>query len=203
MAPHDSPFEDESDRYAAGRFGMVLFLVSLVMIFAAAILAYVVVRLQQNGPWPPPGMPELSGLFIISTIVIVVSSITMACASHAARIGANTALKTWIILTLLLGIAFLVLQAIAWIEMAMAHLDITEHLYAWSFYVLTGLHAMHVIGGVIPLLVVTIRAFKKAYSPTNHRGVAYVGMYWHFLDVAWLVLYASLLWGSRADVWLW
>ena len=197
MAPIDSPFEDESLRYSAGRFGMVLFLVSLAMVFIAAILGYVVIRLEYEGSWPPIGMPGLSNLLIASTIVIVVSSGTMATASHAARNGNAGALKMWIVPTLLLGVAFLVVQTIAWIEMAKAHLDISEHLYAWSFYVLTGLHAAHVLGGVIPLAVVTRRSFKGGYTRINHRGVSYVEMYWHFLGVAWLALYATLLWGSR------
>ena len=197
MAPIDSPFEDESLRYEAGRFGMVLFLVSLVMVFAAAILGYVVIRLEHEGSWPPPGMPGLSNLLIVSTIVIVISSGTMAAASHAARHNAKGALKRWIVPTLLLGVAFLVVQTIAWTELAKAHLDISEHLYAWSFYVLTGLHAAHVLGGVIPLAVVARRSFKGGYTRTNYRGVAYMEMYWHFLGVAWLALYATLLWGSR------
>ena len=197
MAHIDSPFTNESDRYVAGRFGMVLFLISLVMIFAAAILGYVVIRIQNGGPWPPPGMPGLSGLLVYSTIVIIISSITMGCAGISARKGSSAALKGWILPTVLLGVIFLILQAVAWWEMAAEQLDISEHLYAWSFYVLTGLHAAHVLGGVIPLIVVTVRACMNRYTPSHHRGVTYVEMYWHFLGLAWIALYATLLWGSR------
>jgi len=196
MAHIESPFTDASERYIAGRFGMVLFLISLVMIFAAAILGYVVTRIANGGPWPPPGMPGLSGLLICSTIVIIVSSITMGCAGIAARRGSSGALKGWILATFLLGMGFLVLQAVAWWEMAVDQLDISEHLYAWSFYVLTGLHAAHVLGGVIPLFVVTLRAFGNRYQHAHHRGVSYVEMYWHFLGLAWIALYATLIWGT-------
>ena len=175
---------------------MLLFLISLWMVFAAAILAYVVIRMQNGGPWPPPEMPGLSPLLVVSTVVIIFSSITMAFAGAAARRGAATALKSWILPTVVLGVAFLVLQAIVWWKMGSEQLDISEHLYAWSFYVLTGLHGLHVIGGVIPLLLVTRRAFKFGYTKLNHRGVSYIEMYWHFLGVAWLALYATLIWGS-------
>jgi cytochrome c oxidase subunit III len=74
-------------------------------------------------------------------------------------------------------------------------LDFSRHLYAWTFYFLTGLHAVHVLGGLIPMFFVTVRAARLGYTRENHRSVAYLAMYWHFLDVAWITLYLTLLWG--------
>ena len=73
---------------------------------------------------------------------------------------------------------------------------IQSNLWAWTFYVLTALHALHVLGGILPMAVVTRNALQHRYTPENHRGVTYVGMYWHFLDVAWLGLYATLWWAT-------
>ncbi|MCZ6542722.1 MAG: cytochrome c oxidase subunit 3, partial [Planctomycetota bacterium] len=65
-----------------------------------------------------------------------------------------------------------------------------------GFYVLTGVHALHVIGGLIPLAAVTIRSFRNRYSSTDHAAVRYCAMYWHFLDGVWIVLFATLMLGT-------
>ena len=94
------------------------------------------------------------------------------------------------------GLVFLGIQAVAWVELVEQNLLITDNLYAWTFYVLTGLHAAHVVGGLPPMLVTCWRAMHARYGPENHRGIAYTAMYWHFLDGVWLVLYATLWIGS-------
>ncbi len=71
-------------------------------------------------------------------------------------------------------------------------------LYAWTFYVLTAMHAAHVIGGLPAMAITAFRASRASYTPENHRGIVYCAMYWHFLDGAWIVLYATLWLGSRA-----
>ena len=100
--------------------------------------------------------------------------------------------------TLSLALVFLVVQALAWREMYSQNLAISDNLYGWTFYVLTGLHAAHVLGGLPPMVVTTVRASRGAYTPENHRGIAYCAMYWHFLDAVWVLLYATLWIGSRA-----
>jgi cytochrome c oxidase subunit 3 len=99
--------------------------------------------------------------------------------------------------TLALAIAFLVAQGFAWRELLQQQLTVSDSLYGWTFYVLTGLHALHVLGGLPPMVITTVRAARAAYTPEDHRGIAYCAMYWHFLDGVWLVLYATLWLGSR------
>ncbi|MCH2161627.1 MAG: cytochrome c oxidase subunit 3 [Phycisphaerales bacterium] len=188
MPQIESPFQDPASRFAAGKMGMVILLISLGMLFAAALLGYVVVRLDDVEAWPPPGMPGLSSLLWLSTLAIVVSSGSMWMATRAAERGDVRRVRTWTLLTLILGMLFLFLQTTAWLEMARDHADFGKHLYAWSFYFLTALHAAHLVGGVIPLAVVTYRAHHGLYSRENHRGVTYAAMYWHFLDGAWVVI---------------
>ena len=196
MAEIVSPFEDPRERHRAGVFGMLAFIVSLAMIFAATILGVVVVRLGDDGTWPPVGLPGLPSLLGWSTVVLVVSSGTMWLADSAARSGDASRLARWMIVTFLLAVAFLVLQALAWWDLVAASVEITDHLYAWTVYVLTALHALHVLGGIGPMAVVVHRAWRHEYTVENHRGVTFVGLYWHFLDVAWVGLYATLLWAT-------
>jgi cytochrome c oxidase subunit 3 len=89
-----------------------------------------------------------------------------------------------------------VLQFVAWREAVADNMRLKDHLYAWTFFVLTGLHGAHVVGGLIPLGVVTAKALRGRYGPDRASGAIYCGMYWHFLDAVWIVLYATLWLGS-------
>ena len=79
----------------------------------------------------------------------------------------------------------------------MRHVNIDENLYAWTFYVLTALHVLHIIGGLFALGVVTRHASEGLYDAARHNGIVLCAMYWHSLDVIWIALYATLWFGSR------
>ena len=196
MANIVSPFEDPERRLAAGRFGMLIFIASLAMIFAAAILGFLVVRLEDDGSWPPPGMPALPGSLLLSTLILIASSATFLGATNGLRRGDERGLVRWLTTTLVLALAFLAVQTFAWWDLVGRGMDFSRHLYAWTFYFLTGLHAVHVLGGVIPLWIVTRRVRGGDRSASVRRGVVYTAMYWHFLDVAWVVLYLTLVAGT-------
>ena len=196
MANIVSPFEDPKERATAGVIGMACFIISLVMVFGATILAVVVVRLENPGPWPPGRDAGLPPILLASTIVLIFSSVTMIAASRAAEVGEARRLARWMSITFVLAILFLVAQGVAWWELIAVGVGLDSNLWAWTFYVLTALHALHVIGGILPMGLVTLHACRHGYSVENHRGVTYVGMYWHFLDVAWLGLYATLWWAT-------
>ena len=192
---NDSPFEDSRQQFAAGRFGMILFLVSIGMLFAATILCYLFVRLNPDPtiPWRLPGEPGLPGLLAASTVVLVVSSITLWAAQAGIVHGTQT---RWLATTLVLGLLFLLMQGVAWWQLYSEQVTITDGLFAWTFYVLTGLHALHVIGGIVPMAVVPRRSARGMYSADHHDGITYCAMYWHFLDAVWIILYATLWFGS-------
>ncbi|MCP4497635.1 MAG: heme-copper oxidase subunit III [Phycisphaeraceae bacterium] len=196
MANIVSPFEDPERRLAAGRFGMLIFIASLAMIFAAAILGFLVVRLEDDGSWPPPGMPALPWSLLFSTLILVASSVTFLRATGDLRRDDERGLVRWLTGTLVLALAFLAVQTFAWWDLIGRGMDFSRHLYAWTFYFLTGLHAVHVLGGVIPLWIVTRRVRRGDRSPSVRRGIFYTAMYWHFLDVAWVVLYLTLVAGT-------
>jgi cytochrome c oxidase subunit 3 len=174
-----------------GRFGMKLFLASLSMLFAAGMIGYLVVRLRSDS-WPPKGAPELPMGLWISTLILLVSSGTIHRAVESARADRQRGLRFGLLATTVLGVAFLISQTLNWVTLAAMNLTAGANLYAFTFYVLTGLHAAHVIGGVVLLTIVTIKAFRGRYTAGGHVGVVYASMYWHFLDVVWLVMFAVL-----------
>jgi cytochrome c oxidase subunit 3 len=177
----------------AGTFGMYLLLAALGMLFAASLVGYWVIR-SQHQPWPPPGFPRLPGSLWISTLVILLASVTIQRAVSAARLGAVAMLRSQLLMTLLLGLVFIGLQTWAWFQVwqQLRAAATAAGPYQKLFYVLTGLHAVHVLGGLAPLAVTVRRAFAGAYVPSNHPGVRYCAMYWHFLDGVWCVLFAAV-----------
>jgi cytochrome c oxidase subunit 3 len=92
-----------------------------------------------------------------------------------------------------LGVVFLSLQVWSWTQMIVAERTFNvAHLYIFTFYVLTGLHGLHVVGGLIPLVVVARRAAAGRYGSADHNGLVLCAMYWHFLDVVWITLFVAL-----------
>jgi len=175
-----------------GKLGMKILVAALSMLFAASVVAYMLIRLRAPA-WPPPGTPHLPGTLWVSTVIIAVSSLTMHVAVRAAREDRRRALHAGMILTTLLGVLFLVSQTLNWFSLVAASLTAKTNLYGFTFYLLTGLHAAHVVGGVIPLAVVSSRALAGRYSAAYHPGVEYVAIYWHFLAVVWVVLFTLLV----------
>jgi len=190
-----TPFDDPKARYQAGLFGMWLFLIALAVLFVSTILGYVYVRVDNGAAFIPEGAPPLPRLLLASTIALLLSSYTMQRALAAGRSGRRQQ-GSWMLATLALAIAFLAMQGMAWWQLIAQQMHVSDSLYAWSFYVLTALHAAHVLGGLPPMILTTIRATRGAYTERNHRGIAYCAMYWHFLDGVWLLLYATLLLGG-------
>lgn len=192
-----TPFADPRDRLNAGTFGMRLFLLSLGILFAASVIGYVWIRLIAIGQ--RLDLPTLPIGLWLSTAILLASSGSMQWALVAGRAGDAGRLRAAMVTTVALGLAFLLVQAWCWVAWAgpmRAALGETDHAFLLtSFFVLTGLHAMHVVGGLVALGIVTARAFAGRYSAQSHAGVVYTAMYWHFLDAVWLVLFATLMVG--------
>lgn len=194
-----SAFATDRARFRAGVFGMGLFLASLGMLFAASLIGYLVIRIQL--PYWPEDLPPLPRVLWISTLLLAISSATMQIAVNAARGDRQRELRRMMIITTVLAAMFLVFQAAAWtfwLEEIAARWN-TSQPYRWalsSFYVLTGLHALHVVGGVIPMIVVTRRAVAGRYASGRYQGVQCCAMYWHFLGAVWVVLFLVLLVGT-------
>jgi cytochrome c oxidase subunit 3 len=176
----------------AGVLGMWVFLAALTVLFLAAIVGYLVVRLKATD-WPPPGMPRLPSGLWLATVTLLAGSATIDQAHRAIRRGEPALSTRWLAVTTALAFVFLSVQSWNWWGLIRLHLTAASNLYAFTFFMLTGLHAAHVVGGVVLLLVVLARSFQGRYGSGAYSGVSYAAMYWHFLDAIWLLLFAVLV----------
>ena len=186
---HGPPPAHRSSRVEPQLLGMLLFIISEVMVFGAFFTAYFFIRVAQGDPWPAHGttLPvEVAG---VNTAILVSSSLTMHWAQTAIKNGNRFGLKAGILTTFLLGCTFLFVQINEYANIGFAPQD---HAQATIFYSLTGLHGAHVFIGLCLLLIVTIRSFRGHYSPEHHMGVEVPGIYWHFVDIMWIIVYLSV-----------
>jgi cytochrome c oxidase subunit 3 len=186
---HEPPPAHRSSRVEPQLLGMLLFIISEVMVFGAFFTAYFFIRVAQGDPWPAHGttLPvEVAG---VNTAILVSSSLTMHWAQTSIKNGNRLGLKAGILTTFLLGCTFLFVQINEYANIGFAPQD---HAQATIFYSLTGLHGAHVFIGLSLLLFVTIRSFRGHYSQTEHRGVEVPGIYWHFVDIMWIIVYSTV-----------
>src|SRR5271165_4880261 len=187
-AVHPPP-ANHSSRVETHLLGMLLFIISEVMVFGAFFTAYFFIRVASGDPWPAPGttLPvEVAG---VNTAILVSSSFTVHWAGTAIKHGNRFALKAAIFTTFLLGCTFLFVQINEYANIGFAPQDGAQQTV---FYSLTGLHGAHVFIGLLLLLFVTIRSFRGHYSPTEHTGVEVPGIYWHFVDIMWIIVYTTV-----------
>ena len=179
---------------------MWVFVIVVSVVFAATILGYLVVRLNPHmtAPWRAGNVADLPFTLLISTGVLIASSVTLHTSLKRVRRADQVGCARFAIATYWLGVAFVLLQGEAWWSMWRQKVVIEENLYAWTFYVLTALHVIHILGGLFALGIVARRAGEQKYTQASHNGIVLCGIYWHSLDVIWLVLYATLWIGSRS-----
>jgi cytochrome c oxidase subunit 3 len=186
---HGPPAAHRSSRVEPQLLGMLLFIISEIMVFGAFFTAYFFIRIAQGNPWPAHGttLPvEVAG---VNTAILVSSSFTMHWAQSSIAKGNRFGLKAGMLTTFLLGCSFLFIQINEYANIGFAPQDAAQQTI---FYSLTGLHGAHVFIGLLLLLFVTIRSFRGHYSPDSHRGVEVPGIYWHFVDVMWIVVYTTV-----------
>jgi cytochrome c oxidase subunit III len=183
------PVANVSSRIDARVLGMLLFIASEIMLFGSFFTAYFFVRVSAHEPWPPPG--DHLPVFVagVNTAILVTSSFSVHWALQSIKRGNRAGLKAGLVLTFLMGLTFLLTQAIEYARVGFAPHD---NAFGTIFYCLTGLHGAHVFVGLTILLFVTIRAFRGHFSPEAHYGVEIGGIYWHFVDVMWIVVYSTV-----------
>ena len=186
---HGPPPANRSSRVDPQVLGMLLFIISEVMVFGAFFTAYFFTRVVAENPWPAEG-DELPKLIAgVNTAILVSSSFTMHWALEGAKRDNRAALQAGIATTLLLGATFLFIQVNEYIHLGFSPQDSAQ---GTIFYGLTGLHGAHVFVGLTLLAMVTVRAFRGHFTPTEHRGVEVPGIYWHFVDVMWIIVYVTV-----------
>ncbi len=186
---HGPPAAHRSSRVEPPVLGMLLFIISEVMIFGAFFTAYFFIRVVTHDPWPAPGTKIPEAATGVNTAILLVSSLTIHWALVSIKKGNRFGLKAGMVLTFLLGLTFLFLQVNEYIHLGWAPHDSAQ---ATIFYSLTGLHGAHVFVGLCALLIVSIRSFRGHYSPEHHQGMEVPGIYWHFVDGMWIIVYTAL-----------
>ncbi len=187
---HGPPAANVSSRVEAQFLGMLLFIISEIMLFGAFFTAYFFIRVVADEGWFPIDGKELPKVIAgVNTAVLVSSSFTMHWALEGARRGNRRAMQVGLLTTALLGLSFLAVQINEYVHIGFAPSDNAQ---GTIFYGLTGLHGAHVFVGLTLLVMATTRAFRGHFTPKEHRGVEVPGIYWHFVDVMWIVVYTTI-----------
>jgi len=189
---HGPPPANQSSRVEAQFLGMLLFIISEIMLFGAFFTAYFFIRVvaDSDPSWFPMDGKELPvAVAGVNTAILISSSFTMHWALEGARNENRAALRVGMLTTLLLGFTFLCIQINEYVHVGFAPSDSAQ---GTIFYGLTGLHGAHVFVGLTLLLFATIRAFRGHFTAKEHRGVEVPGIYWHFVDVMWIIVYTSI-----------
>ena len=180
------------ERMAIGQLGMVVLFVSLSAGFIASIAGYIVVRLNNQG-WTRADMPELPNGLFASTLVLILVSYFFHKSVSAGKDDQQTNLVRYLSLGTLCVVGFVGAQTWNWLYMASQGLPPdAKSLYAFTFWMLTVLHALHVFGGLIPSGIVLHKAIKGRYGPLNYRALSYHAQYWHFLDIVWVIMLITM-----------
>lgn len=169
------------------KFALWLFLVTVVMIFAALTSAYIV--RQAEGNWLEYELPEI---FWLTSALVIISSIAMQWAYYSAKKDNFLSLRIGIVFALLFGIAFLVGQWYSWIALVDSQVFFVGNPAGSFLYVFTGLHAVHLISGVIFLIIVLISTFRMEVHAKALDTLEMATTYWHFLGGLWLYLFLFL-----------
>ena len=174
--------------------GMLLFITSEVMFFAGLFGAYFSTR-ANHSPWPPEefrGLLHPLGLILIATVILIASSVTCQMAVNAIRRDDRRGFLRNLTVTFLLGIVFLIMQAYDYSLLIHEGLTMDAGPFGTTYYTLTGFHGAHVFGGVLMLGVVLYRATAGQFSARHHDAVEAASLYWHFVDVVWIILFSVL-----------
>jgi cytochrome c oxidase subunit III len=169
-------------------FGMWVFMGSVVMLFAALTSAYIV--RQAEGNWYIFDIPPV---FYTSSVVILISSITMHMAYLAVKRDNFGLVKTLITITAVLGLVFLALQFYGWVYLVDIQVHFVGNPSGSFLYVLTGMHGLHLISGVIFLFILLVKVFQYKVHSKNMATFQMCATYWHFLDGLWIYLFIFLL----------
>jgi heme/copper-type cytochrome/quinol oxidase subunit 3 len=179
------------------KLGMWVFLLSEVMFFSSLIGAYIILRFAHPEQWAEPNHVLNVPLTGFNTFMLICSSVTMVKAFAAIEHGDQAGLRKWLIATIILGASFVGIQVYEYIKLAHhGFVPVAANyaaeggpLYGTTFYTMTGFHGAHVTIGVLALIFTAVKAFRGKYSATDYGGVEIMGLYWHFVDLVWIILF--------------
>jgi cytochrome c oxidase subunit 3 len=179
------------------RQGVLWFIFTETMLFVSIFWAYYHSSLSPSvelgGVWPPRGIRviEIWELPMLNTLLLLLSGVTVTWSHESMRSGEKEEMEKGLMITIMLGIIFLMIQGYEYYE---SEFRITDGVYGSSFYMGTGFHGMHVLVGVIMLSMGLIRSIRGELTAEHHVGLEAGIWYWHFVDVVWLFLFVSIYW---------
>jgi cytochrome c oxidase subunit III len=194
LRPSERPPRERLPGLSMGQLGLWLLLVSLSVLFLAASVAVLITHAQAP-QWRAAARVGLPWSTALSTGLLVVVSVALQLALRAVRSNRFTACLSQLRLATYGAIGFLVVQA--WNARQLFALDSSSphrKLFLFSYGLLVGLHAAHIVGGFVPLFWVQSKVARRDYSSSRHTGLRFCVQYWHYLSVIWLVLLATLAW---------
>jgi cytochrome c oxidase subunit 3 len=168
--------------------GTWILLTAVIMLFAGFSSAYIVLR----------GVPEWQNITIprlawANTVVLLFSSVAIEFARAAVRRNRGDGVRQWLVVSGILGVAFLIGQFLVWRQLVSAGVYLSTTLHSSFFYVLTGAHALHLAGGLLGMAIVLRHAFADRLTARNHESLRACALYWHFMDFIWVYCFLMLL----------
>lgn len=186
---HESATEYSATTIPSGKLGMWTFLASEIMLFGAFISSYIVLHMGSPNFGVPPMEVLGRPLATFNTFVLITSSVTMVLALAAIQKDDVKGLIRYMAVTSILGLAFLGIKAYEYHHKLHAGITPTSSLFGSFYYTMTGLHALHMLGGLGFNLYIIIRAAQGRFSSRRFERVEYAGLYWHFVDLVWVILF--------------
>ncbi len=197
-------FDDLEQQHAAASLGMWVFLVTEIMFFGGLFVGYTIYRWQYPAAFAEASHHVDLVLGAVNTTVLIGSSLTMALAVFHAQMGNRKTIVLFLILTLLLGAGFLGVKTVEYHHKYVDHLipgpsfamegrsGPEAQLFFLFYFVMTGMHAVHMIIGLVLLTVIAVLAWRGRFSREHYAPVEISGLYWHFVDIVWIFLFPLL-----------
>ncbi len=188
---HGPPEAHKSSRIDAQLLGVLLFIISEAMLFGSFFTAYFFIRVVSDfyKEWPPAPFDFPVNIALMNTFILVFSSVVVHWALVSIKRGNRAGLQAGLAITFLMGTTFLATQINEYFK---AGFSIHDGAFASVFYGLTGLHGLHVFVGLTLLAIMNIRTLRGHFSPSAHMGVEMAGIYWHFVDVMWIIVFLTV-----------
>jgi cytochrome c oxidase subunit III len=193
----DDTFGSSGPPFSVSRIGLFILIGSIVMLFAGFLTVYMILRFSAP-EWPPKTLPPLPSGLWVSTALIALSSVSASFWVRAAKRRNFDHVKAWLLATFILGTSFCATQALCWQHVFERGLDIRTGQYAASFYCLTAVHFVHILGGLYYMLLAYLSTARRLLDdgPAKRRGLmerlANCAIYWHFVGGLWYLLFAVI-----------
>jgi len=172
--------------------GTIIWLSSELMFFAGLFAMYFTARARATEGWPPEPTHLNLPYATVFTLILVASSITCQFGVFAAEQGNVYGLRRWFSLTFVMGLIFVLGQAFEYVTLVEEGTSISSSTYGSVFYLTTGFHGLHVIGGLVAFVFLLIRSTMGRFTPAQATAAIVVSYYWHFVDVVWIGLFATI-----------